>query len=199
MSRINPYFELEGNRYEIKRTRWLINEYKKLGEEMPLSAEDKANAITANNLVADAKKFADKANEMWDKLCENPTPENKATYFMFKEMSDEAIAKYNDFIAKNDAVNTSFKHTIDILEKTIIKGLAEQYFGFNENLAKQTWEKFVDTKDSHDDIAEWLMAAADSLFGEEDNEENNDDFLSMKRKADMERENNRKNALRKRR
>lgn len=197
--RINPYFELDGNHYEIKRTRWLINEYKKLGEDTPLSAEDKANAMTANNLVADAKKFADKANELWEKLCENPTPENKATYFMFKEMSDEAIAKYNEFIVKNDAVNTSFKHTIDILEKTIIKGLAEQYFGFNENLAKQTWEKFVDTQESHDDVAEWLMAAADSLFGEEDNEEEKDDFLSRKRKATMERENNRKNAIRKKR
>jgi hypothetical protein len=197
--RINPYFELDGNRYEIKRTRWLITEYKKLGEEMPLSAEDKANAITANNLVADAKKFADKANELWDKLCENPTPENKATYFMFKEMSDEAIAKYNEFIAKNDAVNISFKHSIDILEQTIIKGLAEQYFGFNENLAKQTWEMFVETQESHDDVAEWLMAAADSLFGEDDNEEDKDDFLSKKRKANMERENNRQNALRKKR
>lgn len=197
--RINPYFEINGNRYEIKRTRWLITEYKKLGEEMPLSAADKANAITANNLVADAKKFADKANELWDKLCENPTPENKATYFMFKEMSDEAIAKYNEFITKNDAVNTSFKHTIDILEKTIIKGLGEQYFGFNENLAKQTWEKFVDTQESHDDVAEWLMAAADSLFGEEDNEEDKDDFLSRKRKMDEERANNRKSTIRKKR
>ena len=197
--RINPYFELEGNRYEIKRTRWLITEYKKLGEEMPLSAEDKSNAITANNLIADAKKFADKANEMWERLCESPTKENKDTYLMFKEMSDDAIAKYNDFISKNDAVNTSFKHTVDILEKTIIKGLAEQYFGFNENLAKQTWEKFVDTKDSHDEVAEWLMAAADSLFGEEDNEEDKDDFLSQKRKAEMERENNRKSAFRKKR
>lgn len=197
--RINPYFELNGNRYEIKRTRWLISEYKRLGEESPLTAEQKSNAITANNLVADAKKFAEKANEMWDRLCENPTPENKATYYMFKEMSDEAIAKYNDFISKNDTINTTFKHSIDILEKTIIKGLAEQYFGFNENLAKQTWEMFVDTKESHDDVAQWLMAAADSLFGEDDNEEENDDFLSRKRKADMEKENNRKNAIRKKR
>lgn len=197
--RINPYFELDGNHYEIKRTRWLINEYKKLGEENPLSAEDKANAITVNNLVADAKKFAEKANEMWEKLCENPTPENKTYYLMFKEMSDDAIAKYNDFVSKNNAVNNSFKYTIDILEKTIIKGLEEQYFNGNSNLAKQAWEMFVDSKESHDEVAEWLMAAADSLFGDDDNEEDKDDFLSKKRKADMERENNRKNALRKKR
>ena len=199
MSRINPYFEIDGNRYEIKRTRWLIAEHQKICEEMPLSSEDKANMITTNNLMADAKKFADKANELWEILCEKPTPENKATYFMFKEMSDEAIAKYNEFIAKHDTVNASFKNTIDIMEKTIIKGLEEQHFNGNQNLARQTWEKFVDTQESHDQVAEWLMEAADSLFGEEDNEEEKDDFLSRKRKADMERENNRKNALRKKR
>lgn len=196
--RINPYFELDGTRYELKRTRWLIAEYKKLGEDTPMSAEDKSNAITANNLVADAKKFADKANEMWDRLCENPTPENRATYMMFKEMSDEAIAKYNDFVSKNDAVNTTFKHSINILEKVAIKALAEQYFGMNEAVAKQTWEKFVDTKESHDDVAEWLAAMADCLFGEDDEEET-DDFLSQKRKMDEERANNRKSVIRKRR
>ena len=196
--RINPYFELDGTRYELKRTHWLIAEYKKLGEDTPMSAEDKSNAITANNLVADAKKFADKENEMWDRLCENPTPENRATYMMFKEMSDEAISKYNDFVSKNDAVNTSFKHSINILEKVAIKALAEQYFGMNEAVAKRTWEKFVDNKESHDDVAEWLVAMADCLFGEDDEEET-DDFLSQKRKMDEERANNRKSAIRKKR
>lgn len=196
--RINPYFELNGNYYEFKRTRWLIAEYKRLGEENPLSADDKANAIKANNLVADAQKLAEKVKELWDKLCENPTPENRATYSMFKEMSDEAIEKYNDFITKNDAVNTSFKHSIDILEKVAIKALAEQYFGMNENLAKQTWEMYVDTLDDHDKVAEWLMAMAECLFGEDDNEEDTG-FLAQKRKADMERENNRKSALHKKR
>ena len=196
--RINPYFELNGNRYEFKRTRWLIAEYKRLGEESPLSADDKANAIKANNLVADAKQLAEKVKELWEKLCENPTPENRATYSMFKEMSDEAIEKYNDFITKNDAVNTSFKHSIDIFEKVAIKALAEQYFGMNENLAKQTWEMFVDTMESHDDVAEWLMAMADCLFNE-DNDEEDTGFLAQKRRADIERENNRKSAFRKKR
>ena len=196
--KLTPYFELNGNRYEFKRTRWLIAEYKRLGEESPLSADDKANAIKANNLVADAKQLAEKVKELWEKLCENPTPENRATYLMFKEMSDEAIEKYNDFITKNDAVNTSFKHSIDILEKVAIKALAEQYFGMNENLAKQTWEMYVDTLDDHDKVAEWLMAMADCLFNE-DNDEEDTGFLAQKRKADMERENNRKSALRRKR
>ena len=88
MMRITPYFELKGNRYEFKRTRWLIAEYEKLGREMALSPEDKADAMKANNLMADAKRFAEKEKEMWEILCENPTPENRATYSMSKEMSD---------------------------------------------------------------------------------------------------------------
>jgi hypothetical protein len=196
--KLTPYFELNGNRYEFKTTRWLIAEYERLGKEMEVSAEDKTNALTANNLMADAKRFAEKEKEMWEKLCENPTPENRATYSMFKEMSDEAIAKYNEFIAKTDTINSSFKRSIDILEKIAIKALAEQYFGFNEAIAKQTWEQFVDTMDDHNKVGEWLMAFGDCLFNNDEDEEDTG-FLAQKRKADMERENNRKNALRKKR
>ena len=193
-----PYFELNGNRYEFKRTRWLIAEYEKLGREMALSPEDKADAMKANNLMADAKRFAEKESEMWERLCENPTPENRATYSMFKEMSDEAIAKYNEFIAKNDTVNTSFKRSIDILEKIAIKALAEQNLSFNEAAAKQTWEQFVDTMDDHNKIGEWLIAFGDCLFVDDDNEEDTG-FLAQKRKMDEEKANNRKSALRKKR
>jgi hypothetical protein len=196
--RITPYFELNGNRYEFKRTRWIIAEYRRLNEENALSDEDKANVIKVSNLVADVKKFAEKAEEMWEKLCENPTPENKATYTMFKEMSDEAIAKYNNFVSTNNTLSTATKHSVDILERVAIKSLAENYFSGNENLAKQTWEMFVDEVDDNNKVAEWLEAMAECLFGEDDNEEDTG-FLAQKRKADMERENNRKNALRKKR
>ena len=195
--RITPYFELEGNRYEFKRTRWLIAEYKKLLEENPLADDDKSNALTANNLIADAKKFAEKEKECWDALCENPTKENKAIYLMFKEMSDDAIAKYNDFIAKNNALNNSYKHSVSILEMVAIKALAEQYFGFNEGVAKQTWEKFVESNESHDKVAEWLMAMAECLFGEDEEEDTG--FLAQKRKMDEEKANNRNSISRKKR
>ena len=196
--RITPYFELNDTRYEFKRTRWLIAEYEKLGREMALSPEDKADTMKANNLIADAKRFAEKTQEMWEILCENPTPENRATYSMFKELSDEAIEKYNDFIAKNDTVNTSFKRSIDILERIAIKALAEQYFGMNEALAKQTWEQFVDKMDDHNKVGEWLIAFGDCLFVDDDNEEDTG-FLAQKRKMDEERANNRKAAIRKKR
>ena len=196
--RITPYFELNGNRYEFKRTRWLIAEYRRLNEETPLSENDKANAIKVSNLMADVKKFSEKEQDAWEKLCEEPTEENQRIYFLFKGMSDKAIADYNNFVSVNNAVNVALKHNVDILEKVAIKALAEQYFNMNENLAKQVWEQFVESNESHDDVAEWLYAMSECLFVEKDEEEDNG-FLAQKRKADMERENNRKSALRKKR
>ena len=195
--RITPFFEIDGNRYEFKRTRWLIAEYKRLNEENPLSDEDKSNAIKASNLVADAKKFAEKAEECWNKLCDEPTPENQRVYLMFKSMSDNAIAEYNEFVAINNTLHKATKHSVNILEMVAIKALAEQYFGFNENLAKQMWEKFVESNENHDKVAEWLQAMAECLFVDDEDEDENNSFLAQKRKADEERANNRQNGIRK--
>lgn len=196
--RITPYFEIDENRYEFKRTQWIIAEYRRLNEESPVSDDDRAKAAKAASLVADAKKFAEKEKEMWDKFCENPTEDNQRIYLMFKGMSDKAIDDYNVFISSNNGLQNATKNSIDILERVAIKALAEQYYSGNENLAKQTWERFVDTMGSHNKVAEWLTAMADCLFGEDDNEEDTG-FLAQKRKADLERANNRNAALRKKR
>lgn len=196
--KITPYFELNGNRYEIKKTRWLVAEYQRLNEEAPLSDDDKANAIKANNLVADARKFSEKAEEWWDKLCEDPTEENQRTYMLFKGMSDKAVADYNEFVARNNTLKTAFKHNADILEKVAIKALAEQYFDMNEAEGRRVWELFVESQESHDVVGEWLMAMAQCLFVEEDEEENSG-FLSEVRKHNEIAANNRKNGFRKKR
>lgn len=192
-----PFFEIDGTRYEIKKTRWLITEYNKLRENSSVSEEDKALAMKATNLLADIKKYAEKTEECWEKLCTEPSEENQRNYLMFKGMSDTAIADYNAFVSTNKALSKATENSFAILEKLVIKALAEQYYDFNEGLAKQTWDKFADSLEGNDKVAEWLNAMAECLFVEESEEKN--DFLSQKRKADMERENNRKAALRNKR
>ena len=73
MNKINPYFELDGTRYEIKKTRWLIAEHQRLNDENPLADADKENIVKANNLIADAKKYSEQTAERWEELCKNPT------------------------------------------------------------------------------------------------------------------------------
>lgn len=196
--RINPYFEVNGNRFEIKQTRWLIAEYHKLQDQNETSNADKASAMKAQNLANEVRKFAEKERDCWLKLCDEPTEENQRIYLMFKGMSDKAIEEYNNFVSNNDIITTARDQGVDILEKVVVKGLAEQYFGFNENLAKQTWEMFCETLSSQDLVDEWLVGMAQCLFGEEDEVEDNS-FLAQMRKKNEERENNRKNGLRKKR
>jgi hypothetical protein len=197
--RITPYFEINETRYEFKRTRWLIAEHRRLSDENPLSEEDKANTVKASNLVADVKKYAEKAKECWDKLCEDPTEENERVYNLFKRMSDSSIEKYNEFIVSNNALQNATKHTIEILEKVAIKALAEQYYDMNETFAKRTWEEFVESNESREAVDEWLNAMAECLFAEDEEENEDTGFLAQKRKADNEREMNRKSALGKKR
>lgn len=193
MKNIIPFFELTGQRYEITKTRWLLAEYDKMAKAITQSEEERQNAIKASNLIEDVKKYADKTKEFWDKFCENPTEENKQTYLMFKSMSDTAIDEYNAIMLKINGVS---KETIDILEKVAIKGLAEQYFDFNEEKAKEIWEKYVE-KLGNNATVEWLLGMRECLFGEDDEVEENS-FLAQMRKRAEEKANNRKNGMKKR-
>lgn len=199
MSRINPYFEVNGNRYELKRTRWLFAEYRRLNEENPLSEEDRENAVKASNLVADVKRYAEKEKECWDKLCEEPTPDNQRIYMMFKEMSDKAVVAYNSFVNSHDTLTKASKRNIDILEQVAIKAIAEQYYSGNEQLAKQTWEAHVEAMGDHNKVAEWLNAMSECLFGSDDDEGEEDSFLSKVKKDKENKEFLRKQAARKKR
>jgi hypothetical protein len=182
MNKIIPFFTLNGVKYEIKKTRWLVAEYNRLNEESPLTDEDRADAIKASNLVADAQKFAEKEKEWWDKLCVEPTEENRNTYFMFKKMSDDAVSAYNEFVVTHNALQDASRHNINVLEQIAIKGIAEQYFHMNEAEATKIWEAFVDSQENHNIVGEWLTAMAQCLFMEEDEKEEGNDFLSQMRR-----------------
>lgn len=182
MNKITPFFTLNGVKYEIKKTRWLVAEYNRLNEESPLTDEDRADAIKASNLVADAQKFAEKEKEWWDKLCVEPTEENRNTYFMFKKMSDDAVSAYNEFVVTHNALQDASRHNINVLEQIAIKGIAEQYFHMNEAEATKIWEAFVDSQENHNVVGEWLTAMAQCLFIEEDEREEGNDFLSQMRR-----------------
>ena len=65
MNKIVPFFEVNGKRYEINKTRYLIAEYDKMSEETNLSNEDKENAIKMQSLINDVQKYAEKTQELF--------------------------------------------------------------------------------------------------------------------------------------
>lgn len=192
MKKITPFFELNGTRYEIKRTRWLLAEYDKLGETTELTNEDKENAIILQSLIADIQRYAQKTQELWDIFLETFDDEDERRYLKAKSLYDNSLSALTKLEVESGSTTKLQKAGINLLEKIAIKGLAEQYFNMDEVKAEQVWCAFVD-KIGKKQAAEWLNGMSECLFKDEEVEENS--FLSQMRAEAEAKSNNRKAGL----
>jgi hypothetical protein len=193
MQNIVPFFELNGIRYEIKKTRWLLAEYQKLQDQVSLSVEAKQNASKTERLLSDLKKYSEKVKELWEKYLETFDDEDERKYLKVKALYDKTHEQLTNFEAETESVEKVHKAGIDLLEKIAIKGLAEQNFNMDEQKAKSVWCEFVETV-GNSVVTEWLSAMAECLFKGEEQE---NDFLSQMRKSAEEKAQNRRNGLKK--
>ena len=196
MSKIIPFFELNGQRYEIKRTRYLLAEYDKLGEASQLSNEDKANAIKAQSLIGDIQRYAEKVKELEEKYFETFDDEDERKYLKIKSLYESKLDELTKLEVESGSTTKLQKAGIDLLEKIAIKGLAEQYFNFDESKAEKIWDDYVDTIGNNATI-EWLTGMSECLFREDEEVEENS-FLSQMRKKAEQQAINRKNGIKKR-
>lgn len=194
MSKIIPFFELNGQRYEIKRTRYLLAEYDKLGEESQLSNEDKANAIKAQSLIGDIQRYAEKVKEVEEKYFETFDDEDERKYLKIKALYEVKLEELTALEVESGSTAKLQKAGIDLLERIAIKGLAEQYFNFDEIKAEKIWGDYVDTIGNNATI-EWLTGMSECLFREDEEVEENS-FLSQMRAKAEQRAINRKNIKR---
>ena len=196
MEKINPFFEVNGNRFEIKKTRYIIAEYDKVTRESNLNPEDTQNVQKVQRLANDAKKFAERLEILEERYFETFDDEDERRYIKCKEMYDKIVDELSMLEATTKCTKIAIETSARILENIVILALAEQYFHFNKELATQTWESYVESLPSQNQAIEWLNLMADSLFYEEP-EENGNDFFSQKRKEAEQRAENRKKALKK--
>lgn len=196
MEKINPFFEVNGNRFEIKKTRYIIAEYDKVTRESNLNPEDTQNVQKVQRLANEAKKFAERLEILEERYFETFDDEDERKYIKCKEMYDKIVDELSMLEATTKCTKIAIETSARILENIVILALAEQYFNFNKELATQTWESYVESLSSQNQAIEWLNLMADSLFYEEP-EENGNDFFSQKRKEAEQRAENRKKALKK--
>lgn len=189
--KITPFFELNGQKYEIKRTRYLLAEYDKLGEESQLSNEDKANAIKTQSIIGDLQRYAEKLKELEEKYFETFNDEDEKKYLKCKALYETKLEELTKLEVESGSTTKLQKAGIDLLEKIAIKGLAEQYFNFDENKAQSIWEQFADNMGNNLTV-EWLMKMSECLFREDEEVEENS-FLSQMRAKAEQRAINRKN------
>lgn len=181
MSKLLPSIEVNGQKYEIKPTRYLLVEYSKIGDEAGLSEKDKTNAIKAKSLLEDIQRYAEKVQELWERFTETYDDEDERRYIKAKSLHEKAVEGFTEFEVATESTTKLEKASVDALEKIAIKGLAEQHFGMDESKAAAVWCQFVDELGKNN-VVEWLMYMSECLFTEEGNG-NDNSFLSQMRKS----------------
>lgn len=185
MNKLNPYFEVEGKKYEIFRTRAIECEYEKIREQNKL--DDRQVSLTNDyaKLMLEYEEILEKYSNAKEEYFEDVlNKDKKAKYKAFKELSDEKFEELKDF----ELNNKDFSLT-KIQDIAYQNGVELLVFALNEQCnvskeeAKEIWDKFV----SHfgTEIAqEWINAMLQTLFEREEETEN--PFLKQARaKAQM--------------
>ena len=183
---ITPFFELDGKRYEIKRTRYLLAEYEKLSNESTLSNADKENAIKAQSLIADIQRYGEMVQKLWAEFEETFDDEVERRYLKAKALYENALDRLARLEVESGCTTKLQKTGIDILEKVAIMGLAEQYFDMDYDKAEAVWVRFVEDLGKAN-VPEWLSAMAECLFKDEEEAEENPFLSKMREKREQSR------------
>lgn len=182
MEKIIPFFELNGKRYEIKRTRYLLAEYDKLTESTDFSKEDKIVAAKMQNLIADIQKYAEKTKELEEKYFEDFDDIAEKKYLKAKALYEKALNEYAELEAETGSSVKLRKQSINILERIAIIGLAEQYEIGTEK-ATAIWEEYVDSI-GKEQAVEWLASMAECLFGNDEEVKDNSFLYQMRKRKE---------------
>ena len=188
MEKLTPFFKLNGVRYEIKKTRYLLAEYQRLGEELGSTDEEKALATKAISLLQEVKRYAVKLDEFEARFFETLDETDEKRYLKVKEYYQRALNDYAELEGADELIKKVQKKNIDVLEQVAIIGIAEGHFNLDMEKANAVWSEFVADK-GNDFVVAWLTQMADCLF---ETEEDSDDFLSQMRKRSEEQERNRR-------
>lgn len=145
MSKQNiPFFEVNGKRYEIKRTRYLQTQFDDMKSDMEMSEDEQVAYAKEQELDARIDKLRDRKNELYDKWLETFDEKDEALYKKAEAAYDAII----DEFGKMESVSAKQrKRMIDMGEKLIIKALQLDNKG-NEirtyDEATEIWTTFVE-------------------------------------------------------
>lgn len=187
MSKLNPSFVVDGNTYEIRRTRYLECQYEQISQENNFTDEQQALLAQGTKLRMEYEELAEQFRPIKEQHFANMRDkELTAEYKAFKEELDELYKALTDFEINHKEVSMSAlqKVAVDKAERLLILALCEQH-NLDEENAKAVWCKYVD-EIGVATASEWVMFMLDALFNEE---ETNDPFLKQARaKAELKAE-----------
>ncbi len=139
-----PLFEVNGQRYEIIRTRYLIAEYEKRKKELSMSEEDEIEYQKEKEKQEALQRLAERKDELWETYLETFEESDKAKYKLACSAYDELV----DEIAKSkNVLGTQLQRILDIMEQLIITSLQWDMNGNTIRTAEEAnaiWCSYVD-------------------------------------------------------
>ena len=139
-----PFFELNGKRYEIKRTRYLQAEFDIMKSEMELTDDEQVAYAKEQELDNRIEKLRKRKDELYDKWLETFDEKDEELY---KKACDAFNALIDEIGNMQSISARSRKQLVDIGEKLIIKSLQIDNTGATirtEDEANEIWSLFVE-------------------------------------------------------
>lgn len=193
--RIPITFEVEGQTYEIVRTRALECEYEKITKQSSLSEQDERAFADYIKLQAETEELAEKFRTAKEDFYNDVLDEEKEKKFLaFEKLYNRKYQEIIDFTTTHKDFSTQKVEEIamDNGVKLFVLALSQKY-AMSHDEAKSVWEKFRDflsEKYGMQSPREWILTMVRELF--EGEEEETDPFLKQARAKAQQRMEQRK-------
>lgn len=193
MEKIIPFFEVDGKRYEIKRTHYVTAEIEKRKGEISLTADEEKQYVKEQEKKQQLEKLSARKDELYETYLKTFDEKDE-------EMYEKACAAYDkllDEISKMENVSGKYhKNIIDLGEQLIIETLQWDNEGKrirNVDEANKIWSAYVDEV-GKTAATEFVAYTSQYLVGGDEDEQN--PFVVQAR-AKAEQTMQRKQALKK--
>lgn len=196
MSKIYPYFEVDGTKYEFKRNRALMLALEEIRESNEATDEQQrqyARLLELNNKVV---KLSARKAELEEEYYENFDDAVGELLAKCETAYKKAADEYIEYEIETKITATMEKATLDSAERFVIHALQYGAKGDTirtKNEAEAIWCSYVDEV-GEQVASQFLVLLVNHISGADEDTDDNDFFTQAKAKAE-ERANNRRNGL----
>lgn len=186
-----PYFEVNGNRYEIRRSRYLMVEFEKIRESSNISDDDPKNLIKLREKVQDLDLLKNRKDELYKEFLAHPTKEAKEMHALIAAEYDALLDEVAPALGKDGVMTRVSKAGMDNAEKLVIVALQRGEDGKvirSKEEAENIWCSWVDEV-GQKVAQEWLNALIEHITGEDEREDDNSFLAQAKARAEQQAEN----------
>lgn len=189
-----PFFEVNGTRYEIRRSRFLMVELEKIRESSNVADNDQKNIVRLREMYNRLAILKQRADELFNTYIEDFSGEVQALYEKAQAQYDKLFDEVTQFeLGANDVLHRLNKTVTDNAERLVITALQRGEDGKvirSKEEAENIWCAYVDEV-GQKVAQEWLNALIEHITGEDEREDDNSFLSQAKARAEQQAENRR--------